>query len=437
MDAFRRLPWPLLLSLPVVLARFFPRPALLDARTGAAASHAVLLFPAGHLLLTPLSILADWLNCNSLGQDAAFLAWVLLAYLVLLWRLGSSHPAPRGGAREREASPWRRILLLSALYWLGAASFIAWTLFFPRATARIALDDPNLLAVDFHSHSSYSWDGVKFFTPARNIAWHRSCGFGAAFITDHKTIAGARAAFGLYAGSPPYASLEGEELQEEGLHVVILGTPPPVDPDAVGLAELIRLVAPASRKPGGTRKSSAGSGFGRGGGRNSIFFCAPEDWKRYAPETPARLAALGTPGFEIFNTAPKPRGYPKTLERSIVGLARRKNLYLVADSDNHGYGYASCAWNVLRLPGWSSLAAPDLQGRILLKLHADGFNAVEPVIRNHPALRGASLLAEPWLSLWTLLRTFSAAQSLAMLAWIWGLWGLTAGVMRHSSLTSC
>ncbi len=397
--AFRRLLWPLVLSLPIVLALFFPRPALLDARTGAAASHAGLLFPAGHLLLTPFSTLADWLNCNSLGQDAAFLAWVLLAYLALLGRLGYTRPRP---------SPWRRILIFSALYWLGAASFIAWTLFFPRPTARIALDAPDLLAVDFHSHSSYSWDGVKFFTPARNIAWHRACGFGAAFITDHKTAAGARAAFGRSAGAPPYASLKGEELQAEGLHFVILGAPPPIDADAAGLAELIQLAASAS----------------------SLFFCAPEDWKRYSLETPARLAALGAPGFEIFNAAPKPRGYPEALEKLIVGLARRNNLYLVADSDNHGYGYASCAWNVLRLPGWSRLAAPDLQSRILSKLRAEGFNAVEPVIRDHPVLRGASLLAEPWISLWLLLRTFSAAQSLAMLAWIWGLWGLTAGARR-------
>ncbi|HEY8851750.1 MAG TPA: hypothetical protein VIM36_06185, partial [Gemmatimonadaceae bacterium] len=97
-----------------------------------------------------------------------------------------------------------------------------------RPMAALSLQDPDLVAVDFHSHTSASHDGRSGFDAERNREWHQSSGFHAAYITDHKTFDGALSAA---EGNPSVAGngvtlLPGIELRDVGEHPILLGADP-------------------------------------------------------------------------------------------------------------------------------------------------------------------------------------------------------------------
>ncbi len=56
--------------------------------------------------------------------------------------------------------------------------FLGWAALIPRPMARLVSSDRSDLLIDFHSHTSYSHDGRKSFTPAANRRWHERQGFG-------------------------------------------------------------------------------------------------------------------------------------------------------------------------------------------------------------------------------------------------------------------
>ena len=45
--------------------------------------------------------------------------------------------------------------------------------------ARLRVGDPDVLVVDFHSHTEASHDGRRGFTDADDRAWHHDAGFDA------------------------------------------------------------------------------------------------------------------------------------------------------------------------------------------------------------------------------------------------------------------
>src|SRR5258707_14805612 len=64
----------------------------------------------------------------------------------------------------------------------------------PRPMAKLVVTDPNTVDADFHSHTNFSGDARKGFSPEENRAWHRHAGFNVAFISDHRSFGGAEAA---------------------------------------------------------------------------------------------------------------------------------------------------------------------------------------------------------------------------------------------------
>ncbi|TPW17500.1 MAG: hypothetical protein FD126_3631, partial [Elusimicrobia bacterium] len=188
----------------LVIGQLFPLSPLVDAVEGGAFYDASLSFPAGYVLLAPLSALADLLTFSSKTQALAWLAWLFGAYWL--------------AAPFREPRPALRALAGFLAYALLVLLFIAWALLSPRPMARLVLPDPDLLAVDLHSHSSCSHDGRRGFGPSANARWHEAAGFHAGFLTDHNKEACARR----FASVPGFQALGGVELSLHGAHVLAL-----------------------------------------------------------------------------------------------------------------------------------------------------------------------------------------------------------------------
>jgi hypothetical protein len=71
----------------------------------------------------------------------------------------------------------------------------------------------------------------------------------------------------------------------------------------------------------------------------------PEYWRNHWEDLDDFVRA-GVDGFEIVNCAPKAIGFPDQARARVVSLARRNDLLLIGGSDNHGWGKATCVWNI-------------------------------------------------------------------------------------------
>lgn len=337
--------------------------------------------------MTPFYSLADLITCNSATQDIAFLFFALICCGFLRFR-----------------TFLKSFLINIAL----VAIYLAWVINIARSSARLILADPDLLAVDFHSHTSHSWDGRGWFTPERNAAWHERMGFGAGFITDHNKTTGSALGKGLSrsawsSGGRSYAALEGEELSLHDSHVVLLGNAAPVDPqDYQGREGLKRFLGEA--------------GPGHGG---LTLMSLPEYWKR-GWGLLEKYADWGADGFEIVNAAPRAADFPEEKRQAVIALSRRRNLFVAAATDNHGYGSACCAWNVMRIGNWRMMDPDQRQTAVLQTLKRDGFKAVQIIVRRKiPPAQGAMIWADTPKALWMMARGWTWPQSIMFLLWLW------------------
>lgn len=371
------------LSAVVLASRLLPAPPLVDVASGLPPEGFRLEPPLGHLLTTPFSCLADLLTFNSARQWWAWGAWLLLGYWLL---------APRS----------RRGLLLYPAYLAGLAAFLAWALLSGRPAARLRAADPDVLLIDFHSHTSFSWDGRRSFIPEANAAWHRDMGFSAGFITDHNRVDGALRARA--ASDASYRSLAGSEVSLHDAHLVLLDARP-VD-NRLYNANL-----------GGIRRFLADAR-----GRGPVILSLPEYWKHHWDRLET-LAGWGVSGIEVVNASPKALDLPPRKLAAVLELSRRRGLFVVGISDNHGWSRASFVWNAMRLPGHAALAPEALERAVRAGLARGRSEAVRVIARTKRApARGPMIALDPPLALWTMLRTLSAAQAAVLLAWAWGFW---------------
>ncbi|MBI4345651.1 MAG: PHP domain-containing protein [Elusimicrobia bacterium] len=388
--------WAIAASLAVLLAQFLRIPPLRDAATGLPLEGKTLVPSLAHLLTTPVSATADWVSCFSVHQLVSFLGWFVAAWALL---------------RPLRATPWRgpaREARGFATHVGGVLAFAAWTVLAPRPVARFAPAPGNGsrdLVVDLHSHTRYSWDGVRSFTPERNMAWHRELGYDAAFITDHNVFDGARIGFDatlLSWRQGGLAALRGTELSLHGAHVVVLGNREPIDPRGYeGPDGLVRFL----------RESRARWGA-------LAVLSLPEYWRHHRDELPA-LADAGAAGLEIANGSPKAELLPPSGRARVVELCRARNLFLAGVSDNHGWSRSACAATLVTVDGARGLDAERLERAVLDRLAHGGFAATR--VAERPILRPEGTLAlvlDPWRNLWRLLRTLSLAQAFVCFLYI-------------------
>ncbi len=424
-----RIPWrlPLLLSACVVLGQLSHLPPLADALDGPAPGDVRLVYPAGHVLLAPFTLLADWLNGSPARELKGFALWALAAYA--LARLARRRRGAARGLRAglREGGAFALCVALLAL-------FVAWGAFLPRPIPRLVAADPDALVFDPHSHTDASHDGRPGFDAAASARWHARAGFDAAFVTDHNTARAIRSWRGN--GGAATRLLPGIELSLNGLHLLALGTSAeiasgPARADWTATGRLIRaLAAGETAPPAGeaVRRASVARdtappalGAARPAAPAPFLVASlPEYWERHWGADLDTLVAWGVGGLEVWTTSPKAMQFPPAARREAAALGRRAHLALFAATDMHGLGYAASAWNVTRVPGWRRLEPGPLAAVLVAKFRREGPGASRAVVLRRwiPGGAAESVVAVP-LNLVLLLRTATPAHGAALLGWIW------------------
>src|SRR2546423_6909447 len=231
----------------------------------------------------------------------------------------------------------------------------------PRPTARLAMSSPNAVVVDFHSHTSFSWDGRAEFTPAENRRWHEVAGFNVAYITDHGTFRGAAEAARL---NPRRADegtviLSGIEVRSEGRHLDVLGTDArdsaAYKSDDLNQDVFVRTVRGVSTPP-------------------IVLMTLPGHMK-------AGSGAIRVDALEISDASPRALSQIDSQRSSLLHLARDRGLAVVAGSNNHGWAHASPAWSLMEIPGWRLMTPAELDLAIRTTILQRGHGAVRVVER--------------------------------------------------------
>jgi predicted metal-dependent phosphoesterase TrpH len=360
-NAARRYPITMALIVLVLLSALDPLPSLIDAVTGSAATDAELVRPLGYVVVAPLSDVLDALTFLSLERAGALLAgW---AAALALWG------ALRPGTLARRIT--RAVMAPLTLLALAVA-----TLLLPRPVPRVVALDSAVTVMDYHAHTEASHDGRPGWTTLDLARWHAAQGFGASYVTDHNRVFEGRV-------EGPTSLLPGAEWSVYRQHILALGELTPIDRDLYNrdTPSLLGVFAELHRRGA----LAIGS--------------IPEYWRSHWDDLDDFVKA-GIDGFEIVNCAPKAIGFPDQARAWVVSLARQHNLLLIGGSDNHGWGKATCVWN---------LASPS----------AHGYEA------NHVLARPLALLQgqwKPWTAAytqpWFMLRSLTWPERASWLTWI-------------------
>ena len=398
---WRALPWlvPLAIILAVLAASLFPLPAVRDAVSFEVIDEAVFRKPAAYILLSPLSELLDVVTLLSARQHVALLLTLAVTYVLWWWWRGGfvPHTVPATRKTVRVVARLGLALLVPLTLYLAA-------ILLPRPMA--SLDPgPDLLAVDFHSHTSFSHDGRPDWTPEDNRNWHRDAGYGAAFVTDHRTFDGARAA---WPNNPTYAGggtslLPAVEVVWHGEHVNVLDadrmyrgiltpTLADVDEEALTLASAVPGNEPVliHTLPGNLDSVRAARG----------------------------TATAGVRAIEIVDGSPRGLGQTRRERARIIAIADSLNLALVSGSDHHGWGHTAAGWTLMYLKNWRAVRPVAVTSAIAFNIRRGG--------------RGATRVAERYVAntdrwerlpftvpvvLWQLLRTLTSDERVVWIAW--------------------
>jgi hypothetical protein len=206
--------------------------------------------------------------------------------------------------------------------WLCFLSFILFALLAPLPAPKLVKPD-GYTAVDFHSHTHFSHDGVV--SPAQSLAYHRDLGFDKFFVTEH----GHTASFSHFP-------------KDTQLSVVFPGM-------QVQTPERISLLVLADRPYNGADfthrpiKEVIDLAHARG----FVVVC-PHWWKWRYP-TWDQLYADGIDGFEIYNAGY--RKFPDAERAQLAAFCMEKDLLVTGSTDWHGWGRISNVWTVLRTSG--------------------------------------------------------------------------------------
>ncbi len=390
----------------VVISAPFATPALRDGVTLQPFPAAALHHPPGYLLGAPLFGLWDTLSLLAASQHYAVLATLILLYAAA--RVAAAR-APRRSPRAPRRSLLRglaREALFAVAALAGLLAFYAAAALLPRPMAAIRLADPDLVAVDFHSHTDHSHDGRPGFTVARNRAWHRAGGFDAAYLTDHYTWAGMREA---ELANPARAGdgtvlLSGMEVRLRNRHTNLLG-------------ERARYAFALDSTGHHLVPDSIAAAHDRGGAPATMLYTIPGALDRIVPFGP--YAPAGVIGVQLSDGAPRGLEQAQAERAEIVALADSMDLAVVTGSNLHGWGRTVPAWSAMRIPGWRDMAPSELGRAIERTLHRDRRGAVTVVVRTLPYHHGSAikLVATVPLLLWSHFSTLAPWERVSWLAW--------------------
>jgi hypothetical protein len=253
---------------------------------------------------------------------------------------------------------------------LGAAAALA-----PRPVPHLTARG-GVTILDYHAHTAASHDGRPGFGPEQLALWHAAQGFQAAYVTDHNTVSTLPVD-----GVIPL--LPGVEWSVHRQHVIALGPVREID--------RARFSGSTQRLLGIFAELHRQGALG--------IASLPEYWDNHREDL-ALFVSAGVDGFEIVNCSPKGLRFASSARRGIIELAAPSDLLVVGASDNHGWGRATCLWNLSR-PG------------------AEGFRANQVVVRPVALAQGdAAAWSAPVSQLWLMLRSIDWPERIAWLTWI-------------------
>ena len=388
--------WPLSITIIIAVTAAFSLSPLVDAVHPDAAVAGSLRTSLLYDLIAPVSNILDSLTLLTPAQY--WQTFALSATIFFAWGI------VRDGRERRGFSPVR-VARATLRFLLGTVALIGIMLVVTRPMAALNLSDKELIAVDFHSHTSASHDGRPGFDAEHNRDWHRSAGFNVAYVTDHRTFDGALDAM---RQNPATAGdgtvlLPGVELHDVGEHPLLLG----VDPARM------RITSPdwqdaAIKADGGPVPPI-------------LLLTMPGELENIPANELSGEVRIA--GVEISDGCPRGMAQTATDHNLILALATKLNVATVAGSDNHGWGRTAPAWSALRIPGWREMSPASLDSAIRSTIIAGRPGSALVIARRtaapssggvKSALGGASVA-------FMMFRTMNARERLSWIVWSWSL----------------
>ncbi len=399
--------WPLITSV-IVVGLVDRAPSIVDAHDNAFPTGVHLQLPAGYVAMSPVSRTLDALSLLSVPQTI----WLFVGFALVV-----ATSILRGGYAGRRPLLLSLGMLIAGLL-ASVASIEAAVILLPRPMASLSVADPEILRIDFHSHTNASRDANQRFTAADNREWHRAGGFDVAYISDHVRFGGAADAM----RANPQRAGDGLTILSavEGRYHKIISTV------MLGLvaADTAVLDGKGHLLPGTTSM-----------GKGPVTIVAIPN-PHIDSVTPASLDSL--PHFaaiELVDAAPRGLGQLDSDEPRIRRIAAAQHLILVSSSNNHGWGRTVAAWNLMRIPGWKDLRADSLSTLIEEPFRDRRLDAVTIVKRLRPRTHGLTLPLTLPVAAYQVLAELSLGERGVWLVWIWALF-LIASPFRRNRITS-
>lgn len=379
------------------------RAPLVDSLSGNPVNGVRLDTSVWYRVFAPISNVFDAITLLSVPQIISIFAFVLVVAAIV--RIMTVRSRLRSGRAPYSALAHLRFFASVVGAFLAVSGLALLSI---RPMAAISVDDPDVVAVDFHSHTSASHDGRPMFTPEQNREWHRRAGFDVAYVTDHHSFAGANAAMlaNPASGEDGVVLLPGLEYRDEDEHVLAIGLDP-------------RRTNPQRREwhPMNESQRGTGSDFAEPA---LLILCLPGDVDKIPADEEIGIARLS--GIELSDGSPRGLQQGESDFAAIRALARRLNLALVSGSDNHGWGNAAAAWTLLRIPGWRAMPPAVLDATIRRTLLTRGNLATRVVGRRLPPNGSAIAVAltAPMLAI-GISRDIGWEERVSWMAWTWAI----------------
>ena len=342
-------------------------------------------------MLSPLSRVLDTLGLLSTGQHVA-LGTTIIGLAILVATVRNRRPPRRRIARD---------LISGAIALAALAILYACVAALPRPMAALAVSDPNVIRVDFHSHTNASGDARSGFSPEANRAWHARGGFDAAYISDHRSFDGAEAGLS-------------RNPKRAGDGVVLISA---FEGRYLGTFEIFLSFtrADSATRMDGHRRLLEGRLLSGRQPATVVALPSPlPDVQRVARDGPPYIAAI-----EISDGSP--RGFAQS-DRDHAQIIRRADtlgIALVSGSNNHGWGRVIPAWTLVKIPGWRTLS-PDSLGAAIENTLRAAPRGVSVVERRRPTLSSPAAMALTFpVAAAQVFATLTTPERLVWLGWIW------------------
>lgn len=381
---------PLVLT-AVILGLAGKTSSLVNSFDGASPPNVRFELPPAYVGTSPISRTLDLLSLLSIPQSV----WLLVTFAVIVLAVAAREGQGEGG-RSINVKLLRTFGFVVAFVIVMEALMIV----LPRPMAGLATSDPNIVRVDFHSHTKASHDAAQWFTAERNRDWHSSGGFDIAFLTDHVKWGGAieaRAHNPVRAGDGTslLTAVEGHYHKVSTVMLALVQSDTSV---MNGWGELHPGTPSIGREP-------------------VTIATLPGPIEKVAEAVAVPFPEFS--GIELVDAAPRGLGQLDRQEDSIRAIARRYHLVLVSSSNNHGWGRTVVAWNLIRIDGWRSLP-PDSVGRLLeAPFRARDTAAVSIVKRLRPRTHGMSLPLTLPIAAYQTVGSLTMPERAMWLVWTW------------------